>query len=188
MTEYDVGEVKTRLKGLSEALRDSEYRYQYRGIPTGLKRLTRLANHLKNGKMGHKIFDITHYHLVTRCESVGCALGECPAVFNEWRFTTLPTMAGPRDIPVLKTLDHRWNDTPVKTSAEKFFHISHDEVEHIFFANCQLPKFNWRDELTNEFQDQVTNELQDNATKEEVANNMLSFVLNRINIITGKLK
>lgn len=62
------------------------------------ERLQKLAEHLESGKLAHKKFDIKYYNvgdetgpfpLKGQCGTVGCALGECPAVWPElWRWTT----------------------------------------------------------------------------------------------------
>lgn len=53
-------------------------------------RLLKLAEHLRNGKLGHKKFDITEFNNADgpRCGTAGCAIGECPVIFpREWKWS-----------------------------------------------------------------------------------------------------
>jgi hypothetical protein len=54
-------------------------------------RLLKLAKHLEQGKLGHKIFNMRVWNAGTfdknGCGTAGCAIGECPIVFPRlWIF------------------------------------------------------------------------------------------------------
>ena len=62
------------------------------------ERLEKLANHLLHGKLGHETFDFSKYNngsfgkyaeeRLKYCGTAGCAIGECPFVFEEWLFNS----------------------------------------------------------------------------------------------------
>lgn len=64
-------------------------------MSVGRTRLMALADHLRNGELGHEQFDFSCYNLEGKgecaesidCGTNGCAMGELPIIFPEyWRF------------------------------------------------------------------------------------------------------
>lgn len=125
------------------------------------KRLLQLARHLETGKLGHKEFDFSQfngikYHHGERfstdnCGIVGCALGECPIIFEEWKFS-----------PYSKDPIFKEYGGPI-SSAMEFFDISSSDASGLFLPEEPCP---WN----------TTNKLSDSATKEEVAQNIRDFI------------
>lgn len=96
------------------------------------KRLTKLANHLLSGKLGHKVFDFCGYNwsfneagedvIPAGCGTHGCAIGECPIAFpKQWRYY--------RGYPVLRG-DLLARHT--KESGMEFFGLTFDEFCYLF--------------------------------------------------------
>lgn len=141
------------------------------------KRLEKLAKHLETGKLGHKFFDFSEYSFTDsedgrkrnpyHCGTAGCALGECPVVFpKSWRFLKGDTPFFVRILPALpcepKPLTNG-RDRPFR-SACRFFELSADEAEHLFYPNGQRPlRFGGRT-------------LDQDATRKQVARNMRAFI------------
>lgn len=102
----------------------------------GLRRLAKLARHLKSENLGHYKFDISCYSAGSLyCGSSGCALGECPFVFpKSWRFILFQDPICSR-APVLKSEKKNISsDLLTFCSANTFFVLSDAEVRHLFFA------------------------------------------------------
>jgi len=102
------------------------------------KRLQKLEAHLRKGKLAHKKFDFGCFNHGTKikwnyygdtntnvCGTAGCALGEAPAVFKEWKWDD--------DIVVLKKNSNGF----AFSDAETFFGLTEDQVEHLFNPNGQ---------------------------------------------------
>jgi len=124
-------------------------------------RLLKLAEHLERGELGHDQFD---FSLVTfgptkpnGCGSNGCAIGELPMVFDEWKyqcdgsirrlsFNGKSTEYGP------------WEDV------ESFFDIDSDASDHLF-----LPEEQNVAAFGGEY-------LEVDATRQQVAFNIRAFV------------
>ncbi len=130
-------------------------------------RLTKLANHLLKGKLGHKKFDFSVLNVDEKkdekeipysCGTNGCALGECPIVFpRQWKFD------GDIDNgfdPVLRRTDC----LDSFDNAETFFGINTSESLHLFSPYSQDPGLYGGESLDRD------------ATKEQVANNILAFI------------
>jgi hypothetical protein len=105
------------------------------------KRLQKLENHLRKGKLAHKKFDFSCFNFDTKinwekrgeintnvCGTAGCALGECPAVFKEWKWDD--------DIVVLKKNSNGF----AFSDAETFFGLTEEQVEHLFNPNGQVTR------------------------------------------------
>ncbi len=132
-----------------------------------LEKLRKLADHLKDGKLGHKRFSYSmlnsgawwmeneenpykdHIRL-QGCGTVGCALGEMPFVFEEWAFQC--------GFPVF--YEKYWT---TKISAVYFFNLSERAVEHLFYPN--------------NFDIRIGGKcLNASAAKEDVADNIYHFI------------
>lgn len=121
-----------------------------------IERLTKLAEHLETGKLGHKIFDFSTYNAnrngddmgTARCGTAGCAIGECPIVFpDEWKFDKLGGI-------VLRSGD----DHTV------FFDITDEQYDHLFLPNDQDCETYGGEELGKD------------ATRYQVAANIRAFI------------
>lgn len=99
------------------------------------ERLSKLADHLDSGKLGHKKFDFDHWNHVQfgedfddkGCGTCGCAIGECPIIFpRQWEFRA--------NFPVLKKIQNQHEEcvTPVTKSGTEFFGLEHPEFRHLF--------------------------------------------------------
>lgn len=59
-------------------------------METRYDRLLQLADHLEKGKLIHREFNFYYFNFgeedETGCGTAGCAIGECPAIFPEWKF------------------------------------------------------------------------------------------------------
>lgn len=84
-------------------------------------RLRKLADHLKNGKLGHDKFYFGEWHSEDSCGTKGCAAGECVFVWPEsWEFrrglTALyPSLIG-RDLKVWQSLEDWFGLVPGEPS------------------------------------------------------------------------
>lgn len=122
------------------------------------ERLLKLAEHLEKGELAHKTFDFGCFNggkisQANSCGTMGCALGELPAIDPEWYWL---------GDNVLWT--GRTDSMSAWQCAEKYFDIDGIEAEHLFFPKEQLPE---------EFGGIL---LDCDATKEEVASNIRAFV------------
>ena len=150
--------------------------------------LRQLAAHLRGDKLHHDRFDFgTFSGTLVRgsgfgrvCETLGCALGECPAVFpDSWGF--LPRddewedRAHPQIYPRLKGNP----GLSPGQGAQKFFGISHHMVGHLFHARSQVdlahPEAFRNAFYNNEAYLPTEKQLGVRATKEEVAANIEAF-------------
>jgi hypothetical protein len=97
-----------------------------------VKRLERLAAHLESGQLGHEKFFFGSFNhgghpekpVVPGCETMGCAIGECPVIFRkDWEFrnTGMPRLRGSR----------RYVDGDIR----KYFGISQFEIDALFYPS-----------------------------------------------------
>lgn len=128
------------------------------------EKLLKLADHLENGKLGHKKFDYNFYNLNKEgskfepysCGYAGCAIGECPIAFpNDWEFNK-------NNDPCLK------NELCPSDSAEKFFDINYTEFVFLFIPGRELYMDN----------DEITYSPGSMATKKQIALHIRKFVAN----------
>jgi len=127
-------------------------------------RLQKLADHLMSGELGHDYFDFGVYSRGARklnsCGTSGCAIGECPVVFNRsWAFK--------KGYPHLI----RNSALSVGNDAKKFFGIEYKMYQHLF-----EPSY-----ITNPYAHQAPSRfggkiLYANATRKAVAKNILAFI------------
>ena len=125
----------------------------------GVKRLKKLAEHLYNGKLIHEKFHFGYFNNgmpdEKGCGTMGCAIGECPGIFEEWEFRFA--------VPLLKKQQEYRFPTEC---ASAFFHIDRTEALALFIAKHQGVKFNLK-------------LLDEEATKEQVADNIKTFITNK---------
>ena len=136
-----------------------------RYIEAGREWLLKLADHLKNGQLGHEQFcfsvfnacgDPKHPHWDRKvfkhngCGTLGCALGEMPIICDEWIFENLDP------VPI----QYRFAST--MQAAELFFGLNSEESYRLFIPGKYSP---WSEKI-----------LYHNATKEQVADSILAFV------------
>ena len=129
-----------------------------------IKRLRKLYDHLKNGKLGHSEFNFNFFNWSDDardydekgCGTMGCAVGELPFVFPRyWEFKY--------HNPYLKGSDTGLSSLGL---ASEFFGISYEEATHLFIPDLQQPERYGGVHLDA------------NATRQQVADNILKF-LNR---------
>lgn len=98
-------------------------------------RLLKLATHLEIGKLIHAKFDFSVYNIIGNgegfkrngCGTLGCAIGECPAVFKrDWRFLST--------IPLLRKSTYGRDSLD---DAHEYFDIDYMECEHLFVPDCE---------------------------------------------------
>ena len=139
-------------------------------------RLKKLADHLINGKLGHKKFDFNKWNASKgasfftegrepyKCGYAGCAIGECPIAFKkDWKFDedALPVMR--KSYKNARATAPTFSSRP-ELSGMSFFGIDHEEFQHLFFPNSQnVSKYGGK-------------KLGPNAKAESVANNILAFL------------
>jgi len=126
-------------------------------------RLLKLANHLKSGKLGHKVFDFSCVNFSSDgiydskgCGTCGCAIGELPFVFPR-RFMFR------KDCGVF-ILEDRIKGTLNTDGTLDFFGLCQNEAFHLFF-----PKY----QNIVEYGGKSLNSV---ATKTQVAKNILAFI------------
>lgn len=128
----------------------------------GLRRLLKLAKHLRSGKLEHKKFYFGSWNAdrsliplaKNGCGFAGCAIGECPKTFpSSWRWRGgLPILRGRKRLPC------------PSASGTAFFRLSADDFDALFLPHHQsrypqvLPPLNWK------------------ATRRQVAANIEAFV------------
>ena len=120
-----------------------------------LQRLHILYDHLMWGKLGHKVFNFNTYNNITEpeCGTAGCAIGECPIIWNEWVF-------GYMGSPLLNNT----SGSMVSASGKEWFEIDSDEFKHLFLPEKQN---------TEIFGGRI---LTDETTREQVAYNIKAFI------------
>lgn len=93
-----------------------------------------IEDHLRDGNLGHEVFDFDCINRGTSdlglsCGTNGCAMGELPIIFpKEWRFE-------PGEGVALKDSKHLGLAVDVCT----FLGINREEMEHLFFPDMQKP-------------------------------------------------
>lgn len=132
-----------------------------------LDRLSTLEKHIRKGKLGHKKFDFSLINDIEYndgddtylcsddniCGTMGCALGEAPIVFsNCWKFSGNEV--------ILK----RNSSGYASEDAAKFFGLTEDEVNHLFYPEQQM---------VGAF---CKKHLKGTATREQVADNIKRFI------------
>lgn len=120
--------------------------------PLGRSRLEKLAKHLEKGKLGHDVFAFDEFHARRDCKTLGCALGECPFIFEEWVFDG--------DEPALG-MSSSGNAT---WDASTFFWIDKAAVAHLFMPGAQRTIRCGGERLTA------------SATRYQVASNIRAFL------------
>lgn len=133
-------------------------------METRYDRLLQLADHLEKGKLIHREFNFYYFNFgeedETGCGTAGCAIGECPAIFPEWKFDYSFPVFNEATLP----------DPFV--SAREFFCLDRLETYHLFHPGCQRPlKYGGK-------------ELRGFATKEQVAANIRAFVAHKQSLHT----
>jgi hypothetical protein len=127
-----------------------------------IDRLTKIAEHLERGQLGHEEFYFGHWNADEQynqleengCGYCGCAIGEAPFVFpDEWHFKD--------GVPVLREAPH---DCFAAWSGMRFFDLPRAAFEHLFLPLEQEPMVYGGKIL---FAD---------ATREEVAANIREFI------------
>ena len=94
------------------------------------ERLLQLADHLENGKLGHKIFDFIKFNDTTEsmCGTAGCAIGECPILWpDDWEWSN-------HGLPMLPPYYYS-----AAASAIEWFDIDHPAYKHLFTPYQQNP-------------------------------------------------
>jgi hypothetical protein len=116
--------------------------------------LLKLARHLERGKLSKTKFDFntygTKYH--PSCKTVGCAIGECPLIFEEWDWNDHLR-------PFIPKISNFSDE-----SAVAFFNITMQQFKHLFWPNRQIPNSYGGKHLT------------ERASKTAVAKNIREFV------------
>lgn len=120
-------------------------------------RLLKLADHLDSGQLIHKKFDFRIFNTAgtadNPCGTSGCAIGECPAIFDEWTFDI-------NFYPALKENSDGW---PL-TDAETFFGLSAYQADILFTPSGMYDIRTWHLKLDR------------NATRFDVAKHIRKFV------------
>lgn len=133
--------------------------------PRGRQRLEALERHLREGRLGHRVFDFAvanAFERVSRpgrCGTSGCALGEMPILApDRWVFNA-------RAWPVLRRLDTgHVSVAGLVASAVTDFRITADATRHLFFPHAQdCASFGGQP-------------LGEDATRYEVADNIRAFL------------
>ena len=124
-----------------------------------IKRMQKLEEHLRRGKLGHAMFDFSEVNVGPRnpkgCGTMGCAMGELPIIFSRiWIFTD--------DGRVRLKKDPR--AFGIKLIVGNWFGIDGDEAGHLFFPEKQDTK-NYGGKDLSGF-----------ATREQVAANIRAFL------------
>lgn len=126
----------------------------------GVWRLRQVEYHLRYGKLAHERFSFAYYNAnkdgidpsfpVNKCGTMGCAVGEMPAIWPRlWMWQG-------NNVRKLRSID------PL-TGIHKYewFGVKEEEYNHLFIPECQFP---WHYLLGND------------ATKEAVADNIAEFI------------
>jgi len=145
--------------------------------------LAELRDHLRSGKLGHRVFDFTTYNKNVSagtynepgptCGTHGCAAGETPVLWPlAWRFNDkgLPVLI---DNQLIKSASDEYLDTkgrdgfammPTHYSLIAFFGTTYDETVHLFYPRHQEPEKYGGVKLP------------DKATRFQVADNIDAFI------------
>ncbi len=130
---------------------------QQKGDRMNLERFHILYDHLIWGTLGHERFNFLEYNSGSSdnytCGTSGCAIGECPIIWEEWVFSFLNS-------PILK-----WDKIagPMH-SAEEWFEIGYNEFTHLF-----IPRRQDKSSFGGIY-------LNDKATRYQVASNIKAFI------------
>ena len=122
-------------------------------------RLMRLTMHLFHGKLNHEVFDMTVWNdggtVSNPCGTKGCAIGECPAVFEEWEYRLGRSYTTDDEnyyFPVLKTMPDFPNAKTPGEAAAEFFGLTEREVEALFVPSVMVRNF----DVENLFDETIT--------------------------------
>jgi hypothetical protein len=108
-----------------------------------VERLLKLADHLENGLLLHEMFDMEYFNssyasglndvkyngrIIHNCGTMGCAAGECPAIWDEWIFND-------EGFPILIDFPYEDEKRTYYTSdhLEYWFDIRGRDVIHLFY-------------------------------------------------------
>lgn len=132
--------------------------------PIHKQRLLKLAKHLRGKNLSVEEFNFWEIHHRTKCGTLGCAIGELPALFpKHFRMKLRIATSFPGDKfgdVVLRAKPSHWDFQ----AAESFFGLDGDECAHLFSPYAQD---------TNLY---GGNELCGRATAKQVAANIEAFV------------
>lgn len=150
------------------------------------RKLQKLANHLRRGKLGHPVFDFSCINggvgqcevdpktlkvAAKPCGTNGCAMGELPIVFpKDWAYPDpdIDYTDGVLNITVAQTPEYIRGDTPRHEFSQEvanFFGISQDAVDHLFYPDAQDPRTYGGKHLKS------------NATRLQVAKQIEAFIV-----------
>lgn len=158
------------LRGVEAKMRDSV------GLPPKIcfNRLSKMANHLREGQLAHEKFGFGTWHIAQEregnmCNTLGCACGELPAVFPQmWEYRRVPYNPESAHITSQVALKGKdlWQGASIDSAgAMAFFGLTDKEFRHLFIPRCQiLNTARW---------------LQPDATKEAVAANIEDFIAHK---------
>lgn len=138
-----------------------------------IERLKKLADHLRNGKLGHAKFDFStlNGHVVnttTGCGTNGCAIGECPILFpEEWEFRKEETFTSAYWPRLIRPMHGNADGSKSFRDAEAFFGLTQAESNLLF-----IPA-DTEQELQN-------GQLSEDATRYDVAEQIEKFIAGTI--------
>ena len=122
-----------------------------------IDRLNILWYHLKYGDLGHEKFDFGQYsNGINKCGTAGCALGECPTIWDEWEWGIASVF--------LKGGELQDGGKYGTHGAQKWFELDYDEAQHLFMPISQI---------TGRYGGKV---LRAGATRYQVSDNIKAFI------------
>lgn len=150
-----------------------------RNEPIRIDLLRQLAEHLLNGKTGHKHFDFSLFNnnIENICGTSGCAAGELPILFpDKWEFIhgmKIKLISYEKETTQIEKQDVIWKQL------SDFFNITEEMSLHLFCPSEPCDDFldeddGWytKHQNTDLWGGQL---LVDDATKEEVVKNIIEF-------------
>jgi hypothetical protein len=137
--------------------------------------LRQLAEHLLNGKLGHRIFDFNRFNdAENECGTCGCAAGELPVIWpDEWFFVETNSIEF-KSLVIEKDVK-KYPSSISWLSLQQFFNITPNMSYHLFSPSIWDEEGEvWEDnnQMPELFGGQI---LTGGSTKQEVAANMLIF-------------
>lgn len=146
-------------------------------------RLKKLADHLRNGELGHVKFNFRYVHIngdtitkaqkkAGKCGSVGCAIGEMPRVFPSWKYKMIHGKYSEKPVSTVCFKNRIVGDDGFEDMEpiEDFFGLTTVEVEHLFSPGMQMTS--WL------HPNRAGRELRVRATRKTVATNIDWFIKN----------
>jgi len=137
------------------------------GIRVG--RLRKLAKHLRGNHLAHRIFYFDRLadgkldKDGNYCGSVGCAIGELPAVWpKEWNWE--PTIHNNDMFSIIHNTHGGFGIAQLWGAVSEFFSITESQAHHLFNPRKQMPQL------------YGGNKLDEYATVEQVADNIIAFI------------